>query len=197
MSDLHLSLFSTGSKDMKISCYCLAAAVGFLCMTAHAENAVKDISATLNITGTVEQSAPACSVLLSQNTLQVTENMSEVIDQGSSNYALTGGTITINATGGSPCVSLMDQGKMIYRFVGTADDAMGTVLANADRSATAAKGMGIGIYGMDSSPISVNTDTLTASSKGNHVNFTIVKLAGQNAVAGNIQTTVTVQIERL
>ncbi|ELY7392777.1 fimbrial protein [Cronobacter turicensis] len=183
---------------MKKSCSCLVIAIGFLCLSAHAEDSEKDAPAILNVTGTLTQNAEAaCSVYLSQDTLQVTEKMSEVINQGANNYALYGATMTINVTGGATCGSLMDEGKIVYRFTGTADNAAGTALANADRSATAAKGLGIGIYKMDFSPLKVNVDTLEASPKGNRINFTMVKLAGQEAVAGNLESNVTIQIERL
>lgn len=183
---------------MKKTCTCLAMAISLFCLSAHADDAVKDVSATLSVTGKVTQNNEgACSVLLSQDTLQITEKMSEVIDQGSNNYALYGATITVNVTGGAKCISLMDDGKLVYRFIGVADDAAGTVLANADSSATAAKGLGIGIYNMDFTPLKVNTDTLAASAKGNHINLAMVKLAGKEAVAGNLQSTLTIQLERL
>ncbi|HDI3021341.1 TPA: fimbrial protein [Cronobacter turicensis] len=183
---------------MKKSCSCLAIAISFLCLSAHAADTSKDVSATLNINGTITQNAESsCSVFPSQDTLQITEKMSEVIDQGANNYALYGPTMTINVIGGATCSSLMDEGKMVYRFTGTADNAAGTVLANTNSSATAAKGLGIGIYKMDFTPLKVNVDTLTASAKGNRINFTMVKLAGQEAIAGNLETNVTIQIERL
>lgn len=184
---------------MKNSILCCAVAACLACAAAHAEDSVNDVAASLSVTGTVSKSTDIdCSIRLSQETLSLSQNMSELIDQGKNDYAQKGAPITISSLeGGQKCYSQLEDGKLAYRFIGTADNADGTVLANADSSETGAKGVGIGIFGSDFAPLKVNSDTLTAGTKGSVVNFALVKLTGQQPVAGNIQTTLTIQLERL
>ncbi|EOC1312168.1 hypothetical protein ACI09C_001194 [Cronobacter turicensis] len=85
----------------------------------------------------------------------------------------TGGANVLIAIGGNSytkqCKTLADQGKLAYRFIGTADDADGTVLANSNNSAGSAKGFGVGVFNGDDkfSPLKVNQDSLPANSWGN------------------------------
>lgn len=94
------------------------------------------------------------------------------------------------------CAKLVADGKIAYKFKGTADEADGNVLANALTDSTAATGVGIGIFDENNHPVAVNTGTLPAK-EDTIFGLQMVELNGQSGVAGNINSTVTVEIERL
>lgn len=97
---------------------------------------------------------------------------------------------------GDMCDTLVKEGKIAYRFSGKIDDADGTVLANSLTDDTAAKGVGVGIYDANNKPVNVNGGLLPAQ-KDTVFGLQMVQLKGQEAVAGNINSYVTIEIERL
>ncbi|EOT1171556.1 fimbrial protein [Cronobacter dublinensis] len=167
----------------------LSAALLIAC-TVHAE----DRAASIAITGTLTEAAFACSVGLSESSVSILDRADTLIKQGSDATS----PIVIHATigGGPKCDDLVDQGKIAYRFEGTADNADGTVLANSLTDETAAKGVGIGIFDSDNKPVAVNAGRLPAQTD-TAFGLQMVQLTNHDAVAGNINSTVTVQIERL
>ncbi|ELY4157609.1 type 1 fimbrial protein [Cronobacter turicensis] len=172
-------------------------ATGLLQTTAHAN----DIPATLAITGSVTQGASySCSLYLNKSSVALQDNTSTMINQNENG---TGGANVLIAIGGnsytSQCKTLADQGKLAYRFIGTADDADGTVLANSNNSAGSAKGVGVGVFNGDDefSPLKINQDSLPANSWGNTIFLQMVKLNGQQVIAGSVESSLTIQFERL
>ncbi len=103
--------------------------------------------------------------------------------------------IHMSIEGGDQCTAMVAQGKIAYRFSGTADNADGTALANSLTDATAAKGVAIGIFDADNKPVEVNTGLLPATTDTVFA-LQMVQLKGQDAV-GNINTAVTIEVERL
>ncbi|MEE9686038.1 fimbrial protein [Lelliottia amnigena] len=162
---------------------------------AHAE----DTSATVDINGTVtSDSTGTCGLTLNQNLVSLSENIKNVINQGDKNYNGDGPNVYFYFSGGDECFKLAGEGRLVYRFSGTADDADGTAIANTDSSEAGAKGLGIGIYDKDHNVIALNKGTLTATSTGiDMINFTMVKLAGHEAFAGKVRGTLTISIESL
>ncbi|EBY8275685.1 type 1 fimbrial protein [Salmonella enterica subsp. enterica serovar Braenderup] len=100
-------------------------------------------------------------------------------------------------SGDEQCNDLVSQGKMAYKFIGTADNALGTSLTNTLTGESAANGIGIALYNTDGQILSINKDTVTATTTPTHLGLGLVKLDGQEATAGSVQGSLTIQIERL
>ncbi|HBI09098.1 MAG TPA: type 1 fimbrial protein [Franconibacter pulveris] len=154
----------------------------------------KDMAANIAISGTLRPAEFSCSVALSESSVSVLENSDTLIKQGDN--ATSPVTVQVSVDGGPECAKLTDEGKIAYKFMGVADDADGTVLANSLTDETAAKGVGIGIFNGQNELVPVNTGRLGAQG-GSTFGLQMVQLTNQEAVAGNINSTVTVQIERL
>ncbi|CCJ77356.1 hypothetical protein BN135_2420 [Cronobacter muytjensii 530] len=56
--------------------------------------------------------------------------------------------------------------------------------------------MGVGLYDISDEVIKVN-DTVAATTNGYSLKLGLVKLAGQTASVGSVQSALTIQIERL
>lgn len=158
-----------------------------------------DVPAQLNIQGVVTSEAVACSVYLDKTSVSLLGNTDELISQ--TDAIKTGVNVLINVASNysensMKCRDLADQGKLAYRFVGTADNADGISLANNNVTTSGAKGVGIGLY-TAGTLVRVNQDTVTATSWGNTLSMTLVKLNGQQPTSGKVESTLTVQFERL
>lgn len=154
----------------------------------------KDMAANIAISGTLRPAEFSCSVGLSESSVSVLENSDTLIKQGDN--ATSPVIIHVTVFGGAECDKLVEEGKIAYKFTGAADDADGTVLANSLTDETAAKGVGIGIFNGQNELVPVNTGRLGAQG-GSAFGLQMVQLTNQEAVAGNINSTVTVEIERL
>lgn len=170
--------------------------IGSLQVSASAE----DSTATLNINGTVGKGiASACTMKLDKATVKLTGNTSTMINQNEP--IKEGEDVVLTLNGGAECYQLAEQGKLIYKIMGNADNADGTVLANNDTSANAATGIGIGIYNIHSynhnQQLRINKDSVKVNPLVNAIGLTMVKLNGKEVRGGNVQGTLTIQIERL
>lgn len=166
-----------------------------------------DTSAAIAVNGTVTNAdTVSCTVSPDKTSVAIRNNLSELISQ--TDNIKTGVDITLNVSSGNhseqsiQCRQLADEGKLDYRFIGTVDDADGISLANADNSIDAAKGVGVGVYTGVSAfnpgqVVRVNKDHIQASSFGNVISLTLVKLTGQQATAGNVRSTLTIEFDRL
>ncbi|WP_031523215.1 fimbrial protein [Siccibacter colletis] len=168
----------------------LISATLLLACAAQAE----DTSATIDISGVLKEADFSCSVGLSEGSVSILDRADTMIKQGENATF----PVIIHATvdGGEKCEELVAQGKIAYWFEGTADNADGTVLANYLTDETAAKGVGIGIFDSENKPVAVNSGRIAAQTDTTF-GLQMVQLTNQQPVAGNINSTVTVQIERL
>ncbi|EPE7079375.1 fimbrial protein [Cronobacter sakazakii] len=187
---------------MKKSVLGLAVSALFMVGAAHAETNPNDVSATLSVTGTVvENITDFCSVNLSTNSISLESNVDDLVNQGDATLinASDMKTVRLSIAGGSDCQDQVAQGKMAYKFTGAADNADGTVLANSNVSAGAATGVGIGLFTVGHTPIKINQDTIPATNTlgGDILTINMVKLNGQQAVAGDVTGSLTIEIERL
>lgn len=150
-------------------------------------------STELTITGVAQQDN-VCHVNLSESTVSLLAKSETLIKQGEHATAPT--VIHASIDGAEKCITLMNEGKMAFKFHGTADNADGTVLSNVLTDSSAASGVGIGIFDETNTPIAVNSGVLTA--KADTVfGLQMVQLTGHTPVEGNINSIVTVDIERL
>lgn len=153
-----------------------------------------DVSASVDISGKLSHKPFFCSVLPSESSISLLELPDTLIKQGDN--ATTPMTVHLAMDGGPDCTAMVDQGKIAYRFSGTADSADGTALANSLTDTAAAKGVAIGIFDADNKPVEVNTGLIPATTD-TVFGLQMVQLKGQEAVGGNINTAVTIEVERL
>lgn len=180
---------------MKKTILGLAVSAMFVMGAAQAEVNPNDVSAELTVYGTVTPEVSACTVNLSQASINLNAEVASIPAQGT-NKLLTD-FVELNVTGSGDCSTLVSQGKMAYKFLGTADSADGTSLANVNVADGAATGVGIALYKETGEVLTINNDTLLATDTATKLGLGLVKLNGQQAVAGAVQGALTIQIERL
>ncbi|WP_426446865.1 fimbrial protein [Siccibacter colletis] len=180
---------------MKKTVLGLAVSALFMVGAAQAEVNPNDVSATLSVTGTVTANESACVVDLSDATVALSEDISTMAQAGQAptNYK----EVRITTKGDTNCQAMMSQGKLAYKFLGTADSVDGSTLANSASAQSAAKGVGIGLYSVEGKSLKINEDIVPATTNGYNLRLSLVKLTGQEASAGDVQGALTVQIERL
>ncbi|MEX5383639.1 fimbrial protein [Cronobacter muytjensii] len=180
---------------MKKTILGLAISTLFMVGAAQATINPNDVSATLAVTGSVTATESTCSVTLSDASVNLTEDISTMVEAGQKPNTLKG--VNLSVSGDNSCTDMLAQGKLGYKFIGTPDNVDGTTLANSASQETAAKGVGIGIYNMTGEAMSINEDTVTATTSAYTLQLGLVKLAGQVPTVGAVQGSLTVQIERL
>lgn len=169
---------------------------------AYAEPTTQDVPATLSISGTVNSAKEHCEVVLSHDFLVLDSSVSQLIPQGGDATDPHLVSIFIKDVGkGSTCAETAAAGHISVKFIGDADDADGTTLANSSYvTENGAKGVGIGIFKEDKTPLAINSDTMTVTdgTTGNTVfGMQMVQLKNQEVTPGNIYAHLTVEIERL
>lgn len=179
---------------MKKNIVCLMVSGLFLASTGLAFADSTDTPATLSISGAVKDAGFSCAVNMSESSVSIIENPDSLIKQGDN--ATSPKAIHLSVAGEERCATLVSEGKIAYKVLGTADNADGTALANDLTDETAAKGVGIGIFDANNKPVSVNIGRLSAT-EDTVFGLQMVQLTNQQAVAGNINATASVQIERL
>ncbi|EOC0417626.1 fimbrial protein [Cronobacter malonaticus] len=175
--------------------------------TAQANTIPQDVPAALSISGVVSSSDRGCRVALSKENLFFNMNAGEVIYQGDNATQPQIVTVTIqdNEVNGNYCTKAVEAGQVAVRFIGQPDNADGTSLANQyAREEYAAKGVGIGFFKEDNSPIAINSGSLKVTDIGSATNMGSVtfgvqpvRLNNQQITAGMVSGSVTVEIERL
>lgn len=182
---------------MKKSILGLVLSTIFVAGAVQADTNPNDVSATLSVTGTVmEDVVDACTVTTDKASVALIGDADKMIEQGKDASVAT--PVRLNITGAN-CLDKVIAGKIAYKFVGTADNAGGTVLANSDNSAEAAKGVGVGVFNASTGkPLKINSsDHLEATTGGDVIGLTMVRLTGQSVEAGNVTSALTIEIERL
>lgn len=154
----------------------------------------KEYTATMDIIAFVNPKVTMCSVIPSDSSISLLELPETLIKQGDD--ATKPVIVHLYVTGAEECEQLISQGKMAYRFTGVADEADGTALANNLTDSSAAKGVAIGIFDGSKKPIALNSGLLPAK-EDTVFGLQMVQLAGQDAIGGNINSSVTIDIVRL
>lgn len=180
---------------MKKSILGLAVSALFVMGAAQASTNPDDISATLSVSGTVTPTLSPCTVNLGQPSVDLSADIATLAYQGTSTTPTA--TVDLSITGDEQCADLVSQGKVAYKFLGTADTSMGSVLANSATGEGAAQGIGIALFDDAGQNLLINHDTMTATTGASHLGLAMVKLAGAEASAGSVQGSLTIQIERL
>ncbi|EOV9673183.1 fimbrial protein [Cronobacter turicensis] len=174
---------------------------------AQADSAPQDKPATLSVTGEVTSADHGCRVALSKDTLAFNMNAGEVIYQGhdATQPQTVNVTIQEGDINGNFCSKAVQNGHIALKFVGQADDADGTALANQYyNEESGATGVGFGFFTEDNKPIAINSGLLkvndfTPIDQLGTIKFGVqpVRLTNRNITAGMLGAAVTVEIERL
>ncbi|ABP58772.1 MULTISPECIES: fimbrial protein [Enterobacteriaceae] len=175
----------------------LAISTLFMVGAAHADVNPNDVSATLSVSGSVTHEF-SCSVKLGSSVVTLQGDIDKLPTP--SQTARNGiQTVEISLAGDEECTTMAGQGKIAYSFLGAADNATGTTLANTNVGTDGAKGVGIALYSATGAPLVINQDTMIAAAAPavNHLGLDLVKLDGQEATAGAVQGALTIQINRL
>lgn len=171
-------------------------AIAILLATGAAQATTDDVSVNLALTGTARNSDDMCSVALNTNAINITGDLSNMPMQGST--ATPARQIIVSIIGGADCNKLVEQKRIAYKLMGTADSADGNVLANEFTGENAASGIGIGLYDEFGNVIPINSGMLMAKSQlSTLLGLGAVKLNNQTRVGGTLQGSLTVEIERL
>lgn len=153
-----------------------------------------DTPATLSIDGYVRSNEVSCMISMDKSSVSLIDKPESLIKQGDN--ATSPEEIHLSVVGDDRCNTLISEGKIAYKVLGVADNADGTALANSITDESAAKGVGVGIFDADKKPVSINTGLLSAH-EDTVFGLQMVQLTNQQAVAGNLYATASVQIERL
>lgn len=176
---------------MKLRVALLAAICISSCVTAFAQ----DTSAQLQVTGAVSNSESNCELSLSNTSVILTSvNLSSLPTQGGNEIAINNAdSIGIHMTG--------DKCKTTgIKFIGNTDKTEGNTLLNSLTSDTSAQGVGIGVYNShgDAIDFSKTVSPIWEIYQGNYpIYLRMVKLTGETPTMGDVQSSLTVQLESL
>jgi len=154
--------------------------------TAQAE----DHSATVDIHASLTNNISKCVFDTEQDTINLSSALSEMPNEGYNARTPTKLQYHI-----SNSCDINTFALQLHGFHGSSSD---TVLVNTDESETAARGVGVGVFDSDLSPISINSvipipPTLTAR----YINVELVKFKNQILLPGNISSSLTIDIVHL
>lgn len=164
------------------------------CATAYAETASTDTSANLQVSGTVNDTESNCSISLNKtNILLQSADASALPDQGGEVVPSNVDTVTVNMVG--------DKCKHTgLKFIGQTDTTEGNTLVNSLQTASAAKGVGVGIYKANGYALDLS-ETVSPTwdiYEGRYpIHMRLVKLNGETPTMGDVQASLTVQLESL
>ncbi|WP_312983295.1 fimbrial protein [Atlantibacter sp.] len=162
----------------------------------------------MTIYARLENAKSGCTVLMSKYLLNLNHDDKSLPAQGSNINTYSADDHIYVQLGGENCDANEGYKNIGLKFLGTTDDSKGTTLANTDTSSTAAQGIGVQLSDMFNNIIEPNVTIghfpsaspdgkSTTSTASFPLYFSLVQLNNQLATAGNIQTNLTVQIERL
>lgn len=151
----------------------------------------EDHSATVSISGTVTPDNIACNVTTDTSSLALTGQISSLPNQGDRSTNATELTWSLSD---ASC-----WGKVELQLKGQADDADGTSLANTDSGEGAAKGIGIGLFNTDKTPIQVNNNQISPiGGVTGKIALQLVRLNSQTPpTAGTVHGSLTIDVVRL
>ncbi|MND81476.1 Fimbrial protein [compost metagenome] len=163
----------------------------------------------MTIYGRLETAKSGCTVLMSQYVINLTHADTHLPDQGTADGASQADSHMYIQLGGEHCDAEENYSKIGLKFLGQADNIDGSTLANTSTGSNAASGIGIQLTDINNNILTPNVTVSkfleNANAGTNPTNLTasfplyltLVKLKNQGVKAGNVQTNMTVQIERL
>lgn len=154
----------------------------------------EDQPVTVSVSGTVMSSTSVCSLSLDTATLRLqTKRVDELPAQGKTIDQSKADVIAVHASGDS-C------SRMAMKFIGNMDDVENNSLVNALQGPNAATGVGIAIYNAQGAPVNL---TQTRSMEWTKSTSTLpfyaglVGLINETPTSGNVQSTLTIELEHM
>lgn len=155
-----------------------------------------DHSATVDISGVVSGNDDTeCSVYVVNPSIVLSGQVDNLLAQGQSATAPIRLDYVIQANNKPATDGCF--GSIELQFHGIVDDADGTVLANSDKDAGAAQGVGVGLFDKYHDPIIINDNNVLPQNTNDSVYLQMVKLNGKTPVKGTVHTSMTIDIVRL
>jgi len=162
----------------------------------------------INIYARLEPVKSGCTVLMSKYVLNLHHDDKSLPVQGSPINSSRADEKVYIQLGGEHCDAEEGYNKIGLKFLGTADQVEANTLANVDTGSDGAAGTGVQLSDMFNNIIKPNVTIArfpSASETGQSTTQTasfplylsLVQLKGQETTPGNVQTNLTVQIERL
>lgn len=152
----------------------------------------EDNSASLQINGTVMNGNSDCYIFV-ESSVSLSGQTDQLIPQGTNATAPKNLPISIGNVGGyCPAPE-----RLSIQVHAVADDADGTVIANNDVSENGAKGVGIGVFDKNKTPLNINGGVIPVNGAISEINLQLVKLNGQTPTEGAVHGTLTLDLVRL
>ncbi|MDK1184074.1 fimbrial protein [Cronobacter turicensis] len=177
----------------KIIC---ALALSTIPVMGFAQTAGNDIPATLYISGNVTDASAGCTIEFTEPTVDIgSREISTLPAQGT--HVVGGQLKPVNASLIGKCTK---DGQLTpnISFTGVVDSAAGNSLVNTATGEGAATGIGVSIYSDAGYVITPNGPAVKSNSTDHMMFYVgIVKLNGSTPTAGQVQSSLTMQIETL
>ena len=170
----------------------LAIIAGSLFMAGVTQAASNDKTATLSITGNVQNGEQNCAVELSSGSMKLGDYaINELPMQGVDNTQTT--QTNVVRVLGDNC----DASGLSVKFLGTTDDQEGNSFTNTTTGSAAAQGIGVSLYTTADTVITPNSSSLLILEKQYLFKAGMVKIKNATTSPGLVQSSMTVQVERL
>ncbi|ELY4301972.1 fimbrial protein [Cronobacter turicensis] len=168
-------------------------ALGVILSTGIAQAADNDVAATLSVSGTVKDTSIGCTVEFIEPTVNMgTREISSLPKQG---HHVDGGQLTpVTAKLVGNCTRDGSVTSNIT-FTGVVDSGAGNALVNTATGSGAATGLGVGIYSYAGNIITPNVSVVKATGLDSTMFYIgMVTLDGTNPAAGQVQSSLTLQV---
>lgn len=180
---------------IKVRLTMLSLIVGSI-LTTSVAYAVDDVSTTLSVQGTLNDSTQGCTVEFTSPTIAIgSRNMDALPLQG--HNASPAELTAVHANFVGRCTK---QGQLVpnLQFTGIVDNGAGNALINSATGSDAATGIGMGVYSYAGNTITPNGNPVIATGAEDTMFYVgMVKLDGSEATPGNVQSTLTLQVTTL
>lgn len=171
----------------------LVIAMGSFFMAGASQATSNDVSATLAITGSIQSADNGCTVELAQSVMHIGDYEMALLPFQGQDATTTANTNTARFTGEN-----CDGSGLAVKFTGTADDQEGSAFVNTTTGSAAAQGVGVSVYnGFSNTVITPNTSSVLVLNKEFLFKVGMVKLKNASTAPGLVQSSITVQVERL
>lgn len=171
-------------------------ALGIILSAGIAQAADNDVAATLSITGTLKDASIGCTVEFTEPTVNMgTREMSSLPKQGHHVDGAQLTPVTANLIG-----NCTQEGQVApnIAFTGVVDSGAGNALVNTATGSGAATGLGVSIYSYAGNVITPNGSAVKGTGTESTMFYIgMVKLDGAIPTAGQVQSSLTLQVETL
>ncbi|HCL6627257.1 TPA: fimbrial protein [Citrobacter amalonaticus] len=177
----------------KIAINVLLSGLGICCMASAFS---EDTSASLNITGVVQEANAGCTIELDRNYMPLgAQDIKDLPMQGHYKDSVSGTTNVVRMSGDN-CKN-SGGGSIALKFTGTADSSLGNSFENSSTGTDAAQGIGVGVYGYGKNTIIPNVSDVPTLSNDYLFYVGMVKLYDTPSSPGLVQSTITIEVDRL